>query len=567
MQLKVKNKFPLFYESKLSIVAFLATLIVSTSIAFLVPFGNDTAAHLHLTELFRLTNSLAPYDPWWYFGKVEFVGYSLAYYPLAAITNVYAPPIIALSATSAIVTWGVYRKYSNGKPAKARTKDRAKLYGFTFICSVNLAGLMLTGAYPFLSSLPFFALASLMLNRRRNALCYSFLIVIGSLFSIIATLWIGTLALAIAITRLIYKTSTAKASAKYLLTKISPLIVVAIAELLSTRNLFPKGSYPFYLSDLLELSIFLALIALYSLRNSRIEVAIAAAIYFIGAVVNFAFVQSSLGGNIARIGEFAPTITAALVLLKNPFSESRYASRDLNQTPARAIARVKGSAEVVSWSILVITALWSIFWFGSFTSEPLTDPGTAYLQSSSNWIKLASKLHSVYGNQRVEYVDTALHEGAYFLPKYRIAIARGWFRQSDQPDNALFYASKSTFSKDYKSWLCSYDIAAVILPPGPYDYSSEQEAHLVVGGASYLKPSSTIGRFQIFSVTGCSSHTKVEVYPNSFQVTSAKEDVSGTIPIHFASQLHPSAPVVISEQAGLVAVHHSISRSVTIAFK
>ncbi|MDA8025281.1 MAG: hypothetical protein M0T78_01895 [Actinomycetota bacterium] len=552
--------------SKLPLVAFIVTLLASMIITFFVPFGNDTAAHLHLVELFKSTNDLAPYDPWWYFGKVEFVGYSIAYYPIAALTNVYTPPIIAISTTSALLSWWIANPSKSETKIQFSTREMAKRYGFVAICSLNLAGLMLTGAYPFLTSLPFFTLATILLYRRRTFATYTFGVLLGALFSIIATLWVGTLALAIGITRLKARSHTFRAVAKYEALFLAPLFVVALAEIVTTRNLFPKGSYPFYLSDLLELSAFLALIGLFAWKSERQTVAVAALIYFAGAVANFALVHSSLGGNIARIGELSPTITAALVFFP---SRARIATVGKQDQIDDQGADSNRSMDRLTWPIratALVMAIASLFWFGSFTSEPLTDPTATYLEQSANWTHLALQLHQEFGQQRIEYVDTALHEGAYFLPKFEVPLARGWFRQSDQPDNALFYSSNRVFSADYKSWLCAHDLAAVVLPPGPYDYSSQYEASLVANGTNYLKATKTVGRFRIYRVVGCDNHTTIAVYPHLFEVTSSANGQYGTLPIHFARQLLPPAGIIINQSGGLINLKTSRQKAISIRF-
>ncbi|MDA8197226.1 MAG: hypothetical protein M0019_08505 [Actinomycetota bacterium] len=550
--------------SKLSYLALILTLFISSLVAATVPFGNDTAAHLHLVEFLRSTKSLTAYDPWWYFGKVEFVGYSLAYYPLAALTNVYIPPIIALSSTAALITKAVTKRALSAVDGGSTKIVETKLIGFVVICSVNLAGLMLTGAYPFLTSLPFFVLASLtLISKKNNWIAYSSLIVIGALFSIIATLWVGTLLVTIGT---LEKGKTLRDRILYIAYGLSPLALVAIFEILSTRNLFPKGSYPFYFTDLLELSVFLILIAITSLRISWPSPALAAALYLAGSIVNFVLVRSSLGGNIARIGEFAPLITASIAIIyqtsKGPSQVAKAKSPALLEENFR-LSRFR-SRQI--GSLLVVMAIGSALWYGQFTIDPLVDPSAHYLEDAGNWAQLASVVHKDYGDQRIEYVDTTLHEGAYFLPKYGVAIARGWFRQSDQPDNSLFYTSNTTFKKSYKSWLCDYEIAAVVLPPGPYDYSSVDEASLVKGGLSFLKIQDVVGKFRIYTVEGCKDSIKVEVHASNIQIVSRYSKVDGIIPIHFAKQLQPLNGLSLREVGGLASISGSNSDRVTIHF-
>ena len=53
------------------------------------------------------------------------------------------------------------------------------------------------------------------------------------------------------------------------------------------------------------------------------------------------------------------------------------------------------------------------------------------------------KRHSAPG-YRVEVVPTAAHWESYWIPRAGIALARGFYRQTDIVDNPLFYSGGST---------------------------------------------------------------------------------------------------------------------------
>src|SRR5207344_2128642 len=53
---------------------------------------------------------------------------------------------------------------------------------------------------------------------------------------------------------------------------------------------------------------------------------------------------------------------------------------------------------------------------------------------------------------RVEVVPTAEHWEADWIPKAGIPLARGWYQQIDEVDNALFYSS-SLDAQTYVAWL------------------------------------------------------------------------------------------------------------------
>jgi hypothetical protein len=85
----------------------------------------------------------------------------------------------------------------------------------------------------------------------------------------------------------------------------------------------------------------------------------------------------------------------------------------------------------------------------------------------------------------VEIPFTNQHwEAAYVAP--HVSLARGWERQLDQADNALFYSHRPLTAAAYKSWLDANGISWVALPDVPLDFSSVKEAALIRSGLPYL---------------------------------------------------------------------------------
>ncbi|MDA8103399.1 MAG: hypothetical protein M0Z34_10595, partial [Nitrospiraceae bacterium] len=120
-----------------------------------MPFGNDTAAHLYLTHVFAL-HGFSFWDNYWYFGRVDFVGYSYLYYPLAAVAGVKAPAVVGIAAT--------------GFAAARLVPDGLRGTGIGLAASALLGVLILTGAYPFLLGMGLGALAFLAFLRSRRML-------------------------------------------------------------------------------------------------------------------------------------------------------------------------------------------------------------------------------------------------------------------------------------------------------------------------------------------------------------------------------------------------------------
>jgi hypothetical protein len=112
--------------------------------------------------------------------------------------------------------------------------------------------------------------------------------------------------------------------------------------------------------------------------------------------------------------------------------------------------------------------------------DPEASP--AYWQPAISYLR--ANLSPSY---RVEAVDTAEHWPAAYLPDAGIPIVRGWYRQSDFPQNELLYDSKLG-GRAYRAWLRQMAVRYVLLTDAPADYSSRREATLIRSGESGLVP-------------------------------------------------------------------------------
>ena len=87
----------------------------------------------------------------------------------------------------------------------------------------------------------------------------------------------------------------------------------------------------------------------------------------------------------------------------------------------------------------------------------------------------------------MEAVDTKEHWAAAYLPDAGIPIVRGWYRQSDFPQNELLY-DKTLGPRAYEAWLRSQGVRYVLLPDAQPDYSALNEATLIRSGKTSLVP-------------------------------------------------------------------------------
>jgi hypothetical protein len=117
--------------------------------------------------------------------------------------------------------------------------------------------------------------------------------------------------------------------------------------------------------------------------------------------------------------------------------------------------------------------------FARVSSDP--EANLTYWQPGIDY--LSAHLSPSY---RVEVVDTAEHWPAAYLPDAGIPIVRGWYRQSDFPQNELLYDPKLAVAP-YEEWLKRMGVRYVLVSDAPADYSSRAEAALIRSGRTNLR--------------------------------------------------------------------------------
>ncbi len=100
---------------------------------------------------------------------------------------------------------------------------------------------------------------------------------------------------------------------------------------------------------------------------------------------------------------------------------------------------------------------------------------------------------------RVEVVPTANHWEAAIIPPAEIPLARGWERQLDRKLNPLFYDDTLT-PTEYHLWLDHLAVRYVALSNGELDYAGRDEAELIRGGLTFLKPVFTSPDWTVYEV-------------------------------------------------------------------
>ncbi|MCW2492434.1 MAG: hypothetical protein QOH56_3197 [Pseudonocardiales bacterium] len=87
--------------------------------------------------------------------------------------------------------------------------------------------------------------------------------------------------------------------------------------------------------------------------------------------------------------------------------------------------------------------------------------------------------------QRLEALDTSNHWPSVYLSS--MSLARGWDRQADRSNNAVFYQPGALTADSYHAWLHDLAVGWVAVPNTALDYASKAEAVIVAEHPAYLK--------------------------------------------------------------------------------
>jgi hypothetical protein len=212
-----------------------------------------------------------------------------------------------------------------------------------------------------------------------------------------------------------------------------------------------------------------------------------------------------------------------------------------------------------------LTPIWSSF--AQANTDPEASP--AYWQPTIHYLK--GHLSPSY---RVEVVDTAEHWPAASLPDAGIPIVRGWYRQSDFPQNELLYDGKLAASA-YESWLRQMAVRYVVVTDAPVDYSARNEEALVRSGRTDLVLVRKLPHVRIYElpkptpiVTGPDPSTVLWLWP---QGLVASVNTPGTYRVRVrwspywrsssgcVSQAPNGMTQITTHETGLVELHFGVS--------
>ncbi|HZO96317.1 MAG TPA: hypothetical protein VFB42_03000 [Gaiellaceae bacterium] len=371
---------------------------------------------------------------YWYAGRYTFVGYSLIYYPLAALVGIKLLAVLSAATATAAFTLIVRETWGE------QTAWATRLFALVTAASV------VTAAFPYGLGLAFTLGALYALGRGRLA-WFAVLVALTLAASPLAFLFLLVVLCAVGASRI--ERSVAK-----------PALVVGAtcAAAVLLWRLFPDtGRFPFAAGELLAALAFcgIGLGLTWRVERARILRALFAA-YAAVCLIAYA-VPSDVGENAARL-RYAALPIAALTL----------SLRRWRPWPVAVVA--VGLA--CSWNLSPLA--WSL-------ARSSADPSSA----AAYWQPAISFLHrSLAPGYRVEAVDTAGHWEAVYLTRAGIPIVRGWFRQDDFPQNEVLYDGPGP--RSYLRWLHRLGVRYVVLTDAPVDYSARVEARLLRSGRAGL---------------------------------------------------------------------------------
>jgi hypothetical protein len=412
-------------------------LTAASLLAWLAPPGGDLAAHEYQRSLF-LVHGFTLWDNFWYAGRYAFVGYSVLYYPLAALLGIRLLGVLTVALAAAGFALLLERQWGR----------QARWAGRSF--AVIWPGVVLTGEFPLALGvvLALFCLLALQSGRRWIGAA---LIVLTLAASPVAFVLLAVVLAGMALGRrrgLRPRSAAVPAVA---------VVLAAAAEML-VLHLFPAGTLGFPAAEAVQAAAFCVVMLGLTWRLDRArELNGFLAVYLVVVIATYA-IPSGLGHDIARVRLLALPIALLVAAL-----------RHWRPLPIVLVA-------------VALAAAWNVFPLATSWASSAADRSS----SPKVWTAPVAYLHThLRTGYRVEAVDTTDHWPALYLARAGIPLARGWFRQDDHPVAMLLY--RRFTGAEYVTWLRRLGVAYVLLTDAPPDHSSLREAKLVRRGDLGLK--------------------------------------------------------------------------------
>jgi hypothetical protein len=424
----------------------LPTLVAgSLALAYVIvaPRSSDLAAELLRARLFG-AEGFGLWDNWWYGGHYT-LSYSVLFPALAWLTTPQLVAAIAVTLSAAAFEALAYGRFGAGS-----------WLGSVWFAAAT-ATILLSGRLAFAAGLAP-ALAAALALQRRAPLPATILAALSALLSPVAALFAALAGAAYALGS--RSRTEALAGAAVVAAALAPVVVIAV--------IFGGGGRePFALSAFWPIPL-LALGALLALAPEQRTLRAGVVLYALGCALAY-LLPTPVGGNAARLA----------ALLAGPLAALLWWPRH------------------AKWLAIAAVPLLYLQWQAAVRdlSAAARDPST----TAAYYRPLLRFLDRQGGPPfRIEIPFTAEHWEAYEVAP-RFALARGWERQLDEGDNALFYRGTLSASS-YEGWLDRLAVRFVAVPDVALDHSGQQEARLIERGLPYLVPVLRTTHWHVYAV-------------------------------------------------------------------
>ncbi len=436
----------------------------------MAPRSEDLAAHLLRAKLFA-AEGFGVWNNWWYGGH-NVTAYSVLFPPLGALLTPQVVAAISVPISAALFESLAHRRFGEEAWLGA--------LWFGIAASTNL----FTGRLTFALGLVPAIGTALALQRRRPALATA-CAVLAALASPVDALFAALAGAAQAIAAF-----TEHRRIRPALPGIGVVIAAAV-PVLALAVAFPEGgSEPFAFSALWPI-VLVSILVVPAIPQRDMALRVGAALYGLGCLAAYV-VANPVGSNVIRLG---PLIAGPLVALL--------------WWPRRRLA-------LLAAALPLLYIQWQ---------PPVRDVRTAYehrKETRSYFQPMMAYLGGQSGAPfRIEIPFTLFHWEAYEVaPDF--PLARGWERQLDRKDNALFYDGRLTPAR-YEAWLHRLAVRYIAVADAQPDYSAKQEVALIDGRLPYLRLVHRTRHWRIYAVRDPTpiahgSATLTELGPNWLQL-------------------------------------------------
>jgi hypothetical protein len=415
----------------------------ATAYVLVAPVSADLAAQDFRARLFGRAG-FAVWDGRW-FGGHHVPGYSLLFPPLA---NALGPRVAG--AVAAVVAAAAFTAL-----ARRRWGDPGLLAGAWF--AAGTVAVLLSGRLTFAFGLAWGLCSLLALQRGRPAVAI-LLAAATALAGPVAALFLALAGAAVVLT----VPGDRRAGVAIVVAALLPVALLAL--------LFPEGgTEPFALGTLIpQVVLGLAGAALVGRGERTLR---AGLLLYAALCVAAWLVPSPLGANAARLGPLLAGPLAAATLL-----------------PRRPVLLAFLALPLLAWQ-------WS-----AGVRDAVQAGGDASTRASYYAPLLAFLARSDGPPARLEIPPTHVHWEADRVA-FAVPLARGWERQLDRRDGALFYRERLD-PLAYRRWLDALAVRWVALPDAPLDHAAVPEARLLRAGLPWLRPVWQDAHWRVWEVRG-----------------------------------------------------------------